>query len=110
MNSDVNRTTETQKKQRIWHAVLEIPHGKVATYGQIATLAGLPGAARFTGSALKNLPKNTEIPWHRVVNSSGKLSLPAGSIAHRIQRERLASECITVKNNRVRLQDFLWQP
>ena len=62
--------------RRIFEAVNKIPHGKAATYGQIARLAGLGSHARLVGYALHNLPANSTVPWHRVINSNGKISLP----------------------------------
>jgi methylated-DNA-protein-cysteine methyltransferase-like protein len=61
---------------RIWNAVQRIPRGKVASYGTIARVSGLPGQARLAGYALHNLPPGTEIPWQRVVNARGRISLP----------------------------------
>ena len=51
----------------IWQVVASIPYGTVATYGQVAQLAGLPGYARYVGATLKQLPKDTLLPWHRVI-------------------------------------------
>ncbi len=78
--------------QRIWLTVCAIPPGRIATYGDIAERAGLPGAARRVGAALRKLPKGTEVPWHRVVNASGRSSLPPGSNGEDRQRRRLADE------------------
>ena len=61
---------------RIWRTVSRIPRGKVASYGTIARLSGLNGQARLAGYALHNLPPGSEIPWHRVINSGGRISLP----------------------------------
>ncbi len=69
---------------RIYAVVRRIPRGRVATYGQIAELAGLPGHARQVGYALHALPDGTAVPWHRVLNARGALSLrrsPGGEIA-----------------------------
>lgn len=77
---------------RIWQVVALIPPGKVATYGDVARLAGLPGAARRTGKALRSLPEKTKVPWHRVINSQGRISLPEGTRGHYTQRERLEAE------------------
>lgn len=85
---------EANINTRIWQVVAAIPTGKVSTYGAIAKQAGLAGAARRVGTALKGLPADTRIPWHRVVNSQGKISLPAGSPSHDTQRERLEEEGI----------------
>ena len=73
--------------QRIWQVVMLIPAGTVATYGDVAQQAGLPGAARRVGRALRGLPEDTRIPWHRVLNAQGRLVVPGGSDA--LQRQRL---------------------
>jgi methylated-DNA-protein-cysteine methyltransferase-like protein len=62
---------------RIYAMVDSIPRGKVATYGQIAREAGLPRRARLVGTALRNLPKGSKLPWHRVVQATGKTAVPA---------------------------------
>lgn len=86
-----------------------IPAGKVATYGDIARQAGIPGAARRVGHALRVLPKDTRLPWHRVINASGRISLPDDSRSYRIQRERLEAEGVIFNNNKtVNLRRFRW--
>jgi methylated-DNA-protein-cysteine methyltransferase-like protein len=76
---------------RIHAAVRRIPRGKVATYGQIAALAGLPHAPRVAGYALHALPPGSPVPWHRVVAAGGKLSLgrlsPDGATTQRLRLE-----------------------
>jgi methylated-DNA-protein-cysteine methyltransferase-like protein len=78
--------------QRIWQVVAAIPAGKVTTYGAIARKAGLARSARRVGLALRVLPAGTHIPWHRVVNARGYISLPPGSAPHKTQRDRLENE------------------
>ena len=96
---------------RIWQVIALIPQGKVATYGDIANQAGLPNAARRVGYALRKLPKGSKIPWHRVISSQGRISLPEDSASHQIQRERLEAEGIVFRTNkRVNLREFRWQP
>ena len=95
---------------RIWETVQQIPQGKVATYGQIADLAGLPGRARLVGKALGLAPSNVRLPWFRVINSQGKISFPLGSEHFDKQRALLQEEEVVVLNGRVRLKDFQWQP
>lgn len=107
-NSEEN--TAELKKQRIWQVVHSIPEGCVATYGQVAALAGIPAGARFAGTSLKGLPKDTRIPWHRVINAQGKLSLPPDSPAFKEQLRRLKSEGVLVKNDKISLSQFQWQP
>ena len=96
--------------QRIWQVVSMIPPGRVATYGDVARQAGLAGAARRVGRALRGLPDDTRIPWHRVVNASGRISLPAGSRGQLIQRQRLEQEGIVFQGNRLPLADCRWTP
>ena len=86
--------SESGLNQCIWQVVAAIPSGRVATYGQVAEKAGLPRAARRVGYALRVLPNNTRIPWHRVVNAQGRLSLPEGSKSYSTQRNRLEREGI----------------
>lgn len=96
--------------ERIYGIVRLIPRGKVATYGQIARLAGMTGQARLVGYALHCLPNNSNIPWHRVINRFGKISLSQfvndnGSL----QRNLLESEGIHFNLERsVELQRFQW--
>jgi methylated-DNA-protein-cysteine methyltransferase related protein len=78
----------------VWAMVARIPQGSVATYGQIARLLGIPGHARFVGYALHALPPGAPVPWHRVVNSRGKVSLPGES--GRTQTALLAEDGVAV--------------
>mgnify|MGYP001029141581 FL=1 len=84
---------------RIWQVVALIPEGTVATYGDIAQQAGMPGAARRVGLALKRLPKETTIPWHRIINAQGRISFPKGSASKYTQQERLEAEGVRFKTN-----------
>jgi methylated-DNA-protein-cysteine methyltransferase-like protein len=100
---------EPDINHRIWQVVASIPEGKVATYGGVAQKAGMTGAARRVGLALRKLPTNTRIPWHRVVNAQGRISLPAGSSSHHTQRDRLESEGILFAGSgRINLTLFGW--
>ena len=95
--------------QRIWQVVMLIPPGAVATYGDVARQAGMPGAARRVGRALRGLPQDTRIPWHRVINAQGKLVAPGGSTA--VQRERLESEGIAfLSRSGLNLRQYRWRP
>lgn len=93
-------------KSAIYLALMSVPRGRVITYGQLASLAGLPGAARWVGTLLCGLPENTEIPWHRVINAQGKISLAEDSPAYREQRRRLEAEGIQFKNNKINLRVY----
>ncbi len=96
--------------QLIWQVLARIPAGKVVSYGQLAELAGLPGYARFVGSTLKNLPKETTLPWHRVINAAGKISFEIGSPAYLRQKVRLEDEGVKVIQGRIALATYRWQP
>ena len=98
------------KRESIWQVVHMIPSGKVATYGQVAALAELPKAARFAGTSLKGLPKATSIPWHRVINAKGRISLPPSSESYQEQHQRLTQEGVLILNGRVALKDYQWEP
>jgi methylated-DNA-protein-cysteine methyltransferase-like protein len=103
-------TQANQNRERIWQIVSQIPPGKVASYGQIATLAGLPRGARLVGHVMNKLPQETRLPWHRVINSQGKISLPVGSAAHTEQKARLIDEGIIFNHERISLVHYGWQP
>lgn len=96
-------------RERVWLIVHGIPRGKVTSYGAVAKLAGLPRGARLIGRILAQLPAGSALPWHRVVNSRGQISLPPGSASYREQRERLLSEGIEINNDRIDFKRFGWQ-
>lgn len=89
---------------RVYELVEQIPRGRVATYGQVATLLGVPRGARAVGWALRALPRGRQrvVPWHRVVGAGGRISPRAGggSLA---QRRRLRAEGIRFHAGRVDL-------
>jgi len=96
--------------ERIFAVVRKIPPGRVSTYGSVARMAGLAGQARLVGYALSNLRDGTAVPWHRVINAQGKLSLErTGSASATTQRLRLKREGVTVNAaGRVSLEKFGW--
>jgi methylated-DNA-protein-cysteine methyltransferase-like protein len=97
--------------ERIFEVVSRIPRGKVATYGQIAELAGIPGQPRRIGYALSALPKDTDIPWQRVINAQGKISFRTHSGPEKLQRRLLKGEGIVFNaSHRIDLARFQWQP
>ncbi|MDJ0955220.1 MAG: MGMT family protein [Arenicellales bacterium] len=100
----------SSKYQRIWDVVAEIPYGRVASYGQIARIAGLGGQARQVGYALHSTPDGLDLPWHRVINAQGRISFPKGSPSYRRQRELLEAEGIEFSNGRLDLTAYRWQP
>lgn len=85
--------------RRIYAVVAAIPRGKVASYGEVAARAGLGRGARLVGRALAECPAG--LPWHRVVNAAGRISLPRGSAGWTEQVRRLRSEGLTVSDGRV---------
>ena len=97
-------------KQRLYSIIQQIPKGCVATYGQVAELAGLPGCARMVGRTLSQLPSGSQLPWHRVIAASGKIILPENSDSFKEQKQRLADEGVRVNKNRVNLSARQWQP
>lgn len=89
--------------------VKRIPRGRVATYGQIAELAGLEGHARQVGYALHNLPENASVPWHRVINAKGEISQRSAGDSHELQLMLLRAERVVVDaRGRVDLKRFRW--
>jgi methylated-DNA-protein-cysteine methyltransferase-like protein len=97
--------------ERIYAVVRRIPRGRIATYGQIATLAGLAGHARQVGYALNAMPDDPTIPWHRVINSKGEISSRAEPGATSEQRRLLEAEGIVFDDRgRVPLRRFQWRP
>jgi methylated-DNA-protein-cysteine methyltransferase related protein len=95
----------------IYGIVRRIPRGRVATYGQIAELAGIPGHARQVGYALHALPEGTSVPWHRVLNARGALSLRRDSGGEITQRIRLEQEGVRFgAGGRIPLEQLRWRP
>jgi methylated-DNA-protein-cysteine methyltransferase-like protein len=94
---------------QVYEVVRRIPPGKVATYGQIARLLGKPRAARTVGWALHSLPEGSDVPWQRVINAKGTISLDARGLGGAIQRVLLEAEGIVFdEQGRVDLQAHGW--
>ncbi len=95
--------------QRVYEIVTSIPRGKVVTYGQIAAALGDPRQARTVGWALHSAPEWLDIPWHRVVNSSGGISIRPTIGELNVQRELLEDEGIVFdKDGRLDLERCRW--
>ncbi|MFT6288914.1 MAG: methylated-DNA-protein-cysteine methyltransferase-like protein [Alcanivorax sp.] len=95
--------------QRVWQVIALIPSGRVCTYGEVARQAGMPGAARRVGAALRHLPAGTKIPWHRVINAQGRISIPGHSASRHTQRDRLEAEGLVFRANKtLDLRRFGW--
>jgi methylated-DNA-protein-cysteine methyltransferase-like protein len=96
--------------QRILATVDCIPPGRVATYGQVASEAGLAGRARLVGRILAELPKGSHLPWHRVLQTGGGIS-PRPGPGPTEQRARLAKEGVAFTlSGRVDLKSSAWNP
>ena len=99
---------------RIWAVVKRIPRGKVATSGQLAAIAGMPRHARQAGYALAATPETLKIPWHRVINAQGRISLRLrhwDSGSDDLQKILLEAEGVTFDaSGKVSLEKFQWKP
>lgn len=96
--------------RRIRRTVRDIPAGRVASYGQVADIAGVPRGARQVGYTLRQLPAGHDVPWHRVVQSSGRIAFDRASPQFEEQRNRLIMEGVIVDAGRVDMARFRWQP
>ncbi len=109
MHIKASRTSMDQFLTQIFVVIHRIPAGKVSTYGEIAKMAGYPGYARHVGKALSNLPQGSTLPWFRVINSAGKISLQGDSFTR--QKKQLERDGIKVSDSgRVNLKKYRWQP
>jgi methylated-DNA-protein-cysteine methyltransferase-like protein len=108
MNPDksVGKTADGNWHQNVWKVVSEIPSGHVLTYGEVARLAGMPRAARRVSQALRRAPRGIKLPWHRVINSQGKISFPEDSSAWQKQKDLLEDEGVVFLNGKVDLEHF----
>lgn len=94
--------------ERVWQIIAAIPHGKVTTYGDIALLAGSPRAARQVGGVLRRLPKGSKLPWFRVINRHGRISLQGDDLFR--QRDALEAEGIEVSDaGEIELEKYRWE-
>lgn len=95
--------------ERVYEIVARIPAGKVATYGDVARLAGSPGASRAVGMAMSHNRDTARVPCHRVVGSDGSMHGYAfGGVV--TKREILAREGVAMDGERVDLSRSRWQP
>ncbi|WP_299583637.1 MGMT family protein [uncultured Microbulbifer sp.] len=93
---------------RMCRVLASIPSGHVVTYGDLAAMAGFPKGARLAGQQLRKLPKDTKLPWHRVINAQGRLSLPEPRASY--QRELLQSEGVSFLKGRIDMAKYRWRP
>jgi methylated-DNA-protein-cysteine methyltransferase related protein len=108
----VRTRTVSDAGTRIFAAIRRIPRGRVATYGQIAAIAGLPRRARLVGHALRTLSAGHDLPWHRVLGAGGMISLMRLDVGSGLeQRRRLQSEGVRFgARGRVDMDEFGWKP
>ncbi len=101
-----------EASESICAVIARIPKGRVATYGQVAALAGLPGRARQVGAVLRDLPEGRKVPWQRVINAGGKVSPRGGpGWEEGYQRHLLQEEGVVFSaSGRVDLARFGWDP
>ena len=94
----------------ILKVVRAIPEGRVATYGQVASLAGIPRNARQVGTVLRDLPEDSNVPWHRVVNAAGRISsCSQHSVFEGLQRHLLEEEGVTFEDvEQIDLAEYRW--
>ena len=105
--SSVNSSKEFV--EQILAVVALIPYGKVASYGQVAKLAGLPKHARLVGKVLGNMDDRSTLPWHRVVNVQGKIRTTMFTKhGHNLQAQLLLAEGVMVKNDKIDLKTYAW--
>ena len=96
--------------ERIWSTIEDIPHGRVANYGQVAELAGFPRGARLVCYALRVVPGERRIPWFRVINAQGRIAIAKDSPGYKEQAERLRAEGVMVNEGKVDMKKYRWEP
>ena len=92
--------------RNVWQVVCDIPPGHVLTYGEVARLAGKSRWARRVSRAMRRAPRGVELPWHRVVNAQGKISLPPDSRGFAEQKRRLEDEGVVFLNGQIDLDRY----
>jgi len=106
----IAENTNTSFHQRVKDIIKRIPQGKVATYGLIATYAGNPRAARQVAWVLHSSPRKDKLPWHRVINSKGSISLKP-NCGYEIQKQLLEKEGVKFgKHDNIDFDRYLWCP
>jgi methylated-DNA-protein-cysteine methyltransferase-like protein len=106
----MSRSRERPTYARIYAVIRRIPRGRVATYGQIAALAGLQGHARQVGYALHALPNGSVVPWHRVINARGEISRRSQFGGEVRQRMLLEAENVEFDwRGRISLRRYRWR-
>jgi len=97
--------------RKIWEQAALIPARQVASYGQIAKQAGLPPrAARMVARAVGAAPSEMQLPWYRIVNAQGKISIPRSSPGFERQQEKLREEGVEIEDGRLDMDRYRWNP
>ncbi len=99
-----------QKELKILSMIKAIPRGSVASYGQIATVAGIPRGHRLVARALRNNPDDSSLPWYRVIRADGLSGMPRGSSGYLKQLSLLKAEGVIAHNGKVDMKRYQWQP
>ncbi|HEX5788175.1 MAG TPA: MGMT family protein [Woeseiaceae bacterium] len=102
--------TTAERVARIVAVIRRIPPGSVASYGQVAEIAGIPRGARQVAYALRQLPDGHDVPWFRVVQSAGTIAFPPDTPSFADQRDRLRREGVVVTGARIDMRRYRWQP
>ena len=102
--------------EKIFAVIRAVPRGQIASYGEIARRAGLPGRARLVASVLSSNDDH-ELPWHRILRSDGRIAFPPDHASFAEQMQRLRAEGVTIENGRVQgqraaasLDEMIWAP
>lgn len=103
-------TSTDARYQRIWRVVAAIPVGYVASYGQVAELAGIARGARQVGRALGFAPADMNLPWFRVLRSDGRIAMAPDSSGYKRQRRHLLDDGVVVEGGRVNMRRYRWAP
>lgn len=115
-NTPADRAAEMRRfRQRVYRLIAAVPAGRVATYGQIAALAGHARRARHVGRALTDTPEGVVLPWHRIINAQGRVATRSGEperggVRETRQQRLLEAEGVHFKSGRVDLVRYRWRP
>lgn len=110
---------DAERTELVYQTVRRVPRGRVATYGQIAKLIGMPRHSRHVGAALRKLPEGSRVPWHRIVNSRGEIAKRASDSrkeggapdSESLQRWLLVDEGVEfAPNGTIPLKRYQWRP
>jgi methylated-DNA-protein-cysteine methyltransferase-like protein len=107
MGKQVTNQAMDNFKSQVLFILSEVPKGECIAYGELAKQAGFPRHARKVGHLMKNLPKDTKLPWHRVVNSQRKISFAENTDAYIRQKTKLEQEGWTIVGNKLTVNECI---